>query len=155
MRDSSDYDGFLSVILYKAPSVSTVKDHDSRITFNSAEPSLRFPTNTFLSIEKLIEQQPSSHTTIEQKQTQAQEIWTVTKHYSGVTFSDTEPPLKFPTDTFLAIETLIELQPPRLIAILIHFALLLLRGYSNRPHARERSLEGTDRHSPRSSRRTR
>lgn len=57
----------------------------------------------------------TSHPTIEPG------IWTVKKHDSGVTFNNAEPPLKFPTDTFLAIETLIEQQPPRHKATLIYF----------------------------------
>ena len=45
----------------------------------------------------------TTRTTIEPKQTKAPEIWTVTRHESGVTLNNAEPPLKFPTETFLAI----------------------------------------------------
>jgi len=59
-------------------------------------------------------------TTIEPKQTQAPELWTVTRHESGVTLNNAEPPLKFSTDTFLAFETLIEQEPIRHKASLIY-----------------------------------
>ena len=63
----------------------------------------------------------TARTTLEPKQTQAPEIWIVKKRDSGVTFNNAEPPLTFPTDTFLSFERLIEQQARRHKATLIYF----------------------------------
>jgi len=63
----------------------------------------------------------TARTTLEPNQTQTPEIWIVKKRDSGVTFNNAEPPLTFPTDTFLSFERLIEQHARRHKATLIYF----------------------------------